>query len=114
MHVDYFTTHLSLIPLDLQLLINYWNTVSNKNFLRLKIQCLTKNKKSLCHISGGSQIFLVVPGKFPERSLSHIYGGAYLWKYTATPQNGQAHSNSSSAVADELFEYVWPFYGVEA
>ena len=29
-----------------------------------------------------------------------------------TSQNGQTHSNNSSAFADELFEYVWPFYGV--
>ena len=26
-----------------------------------------------------------------------------------TPQNGQTHSNNSSARADELFERVWPF-----
>ena len=26
-----------------------------------------------------------------------------------TSQNGQTHSNNSSAVADELFECVWPF-----
>ena len=31
-----------------------------------------------------------------------------------TPQNGKTHSNNSSAVADQLFEYVWPFYGVGA
>ena len=34
--------------------------------------------------------------------------------YGATPQNGQAHSNNSAAVADELFECVWPFCGVGA
>ena len=28
-----------------------------------------------------------------------------------TPQNGQAHLDNSSAVADELFECVWPFCG---
>ena len=35
-----------------------------------------------------------------------------LWEQT--PQNGQTHSNNSSARADELFECVWPFYGVGA
>ena len=29
-----------------------------------------------------------------------------------TRQNGQAHSKNSSAVADELFKCVWPFFGV--
>ena len=28
------------------------------------------------------------------------------------PQNGRTHSNNSSAVADKLFECVWPFCGV--
>ena len=30
------------------------------------------------------------------------------------PQNGQTHSNNSSATADELFERVWPFCKVDA
>ena len=30
----------------------------------------------------------------------------------ATPQNGQTDWNNSSAIANELFEYVWPFCGV--
>ena len=29
-----------------------------------------------------------------------------------TSQNGQTHSNNSSAVGDELFECVWPFVGL--
>ena len=29
-----------------------------------------------------------------------------------TPQNGQRHSDNSSAVVSELFESVWPFCGV--
>ena len=29
-----------------------------------------------------------------------------------TPQNGQTHSSNSPATVDELFEYVWPFFGV--
>ena len=29
-----------------------------------------------------------------------------------TPQKSQTHSNNLSAVADELFECVWPFLGV--
>ena len=29
-------------------------------------------------------------------------------------QNGQTHSNNSSAFANELFECVWPFYGIGA
>ena len=32
-----------------------------------------------------------------------------LISLTPTPQNGQTHSNNSSAIADELFECVWPF-----
>ena len=32
--------------------------------------------------------------------------------YARTPQNGQIHSNNSSAVANELFECVWPLLGV--
>ena len=30
------------------------------------------------------------------------------------PQNGQTHSNSLSAKADELFECVWPFCKIGA
>ena len=29
-------------------------------------------------------------------------------------QNGQTHPNNSPAVADELFECVWPFCGIGA
>ena len=32
----------------------------------------------------------------------------------ATPQNGQIHLKNSSATTGELFEYVWPFCGVDA
>ena len=35
-------------------------------------------------------------------------------KSRETPQNGQTHPNNSSALADELFERVWPFCGVPA
>ena len=31
---------------------------------------------------------------------------------TPIPQNGQTHSNNSSAVTNELFECVWPFCGI--
>ena len=40
-----------------------------------------------------------------------------LWLLTLqapTPQNGQTHSNKSSATADDLFECVWPFCRVGA
>ena len=41
-----------------------------------------------------------------------------VWKYfeflASSPQNGQTHSNNSSAVVDELFEFVWPFCKVGA
>ena len=37
-----------------------------------------------------------------------------LTLYAPTPQNGQIHSNNSSATADELFECVWPFCGADA
>ena len=38
----------------------------------------------------------------------------YLTLQAPTPQNGQTHSNNSSANADELFECVRPFRGVGA
>ena len=31
-----------------------------------------------------------------------------------TPNNGETHSDNSSATADELFDCVWPFCGVGA
>ena len=40
-----------------------------------------------------------------------------LWLLThqaPTPQNGQTHSNNSSATADDLFECIWPFCMVGA
>ena len=37
-----------------------------------------------------------------------------LAPYAPTPQNGQTHSNNSSATADELLECVWWFCGVGA
>ena len=38
------------------------------------------------------------------------YKSSILW--VQTPENGQNHSNNSSATADELFECVWPSCGV--
>ena len=38
----------------------------------------------------------------------------YLTLQTSTPQNGQTHSNNSSAKADKLFECVWSFCVVGA
>ena len=37
---------------------------------------------------------------------------ALLTLQAPTPQNGQIHSNSSSATTDELFECVWPLCGL--
>ena len=37
-----------------------------------------------------------------------------LTLYTPIPQNGQTHSSNSSAIADELFQCVWPFSGIGA
>ena len=48
---------------------------------------------------------------FPFPAQYHI---VVLIFQAATPQNDQTHSNNSSAFADELFECVWPFYGVGA
>ena len=37
------------------------------------------------------------------------------WPFKRQPhKNGQTHSNNSSALADKLFECVWPFCGVGA
>ena len=47
--------------------------------------------------------------------LSPIFGGSEVLGLTLkapTPQNGQTHSNNSSATADELFQCVWLFCGV--
>ena len=38
----------------------------------------------------------------------------FLTLSAPTLQNGQTHSNNSSAVADELFECVWPFCEIGA
>ena len=40
--------------------------------------------------------------------------GILLTLLAPTPQNGQTHSNNSSATANEFFECVWPFCGVGA
>ena len=32
---------------------------------------------------------------------------------TQISQNGQTHSNNSLEIADELFECVWPFCGID-
>ena len=52
------------------------------------------------------------------RQMLHSYSVALAW-YGLTllvpiSQNSQTHSNSSSQIADELFECVWPFCGVGA
>ena len=44
----------------------------------------------------------------------YLKGICVLTLYAPTPQNGQTHSDNSSAKADGLFEYVWPFCGVGA
>ena len=38
-----------------------------------------------------------------------ILTGRIVKMVKPTLQNGQTHSNNSSATADELFEYVWPY-----
>ena len=38
----------------------------------------------------------------------------FLILIVPTPQNGQTHSSNSLALANELFECVWPFCGVGA
>ena len=35
-----------------------------------------------------------------------------LTLYSSISQNGQTHSNNSSAISNELFECVWPFCGI--
>ena len=37
-----------------------------------------------------------------------------IYLLNANPQNGQTHSNNSSAVAEEFFGCVWLFYRVGA
>ena len=38
----------------------------------------------------------------------------YLKPKAPAPKNGQTHSKDSSAIADELFDYAWPFCEVGA
>ena len=40
-------------------------------------------------------------------------GADYFSITLLTPKNGRTHSNNSLAVADELFECVWPFCGAD-
>ena len=46
--------------------------------------------------------------------VSRLSPSSYLTLQTSTPQNRQTHSKNLSAVADEFFECVWLFYGVDA
>ena len=46
---------------------------------------------------------------FVKFSGKHLCQTPFLIKLQAS-QNGQTHSNNFSAVADKLFECVWPFY----
>ena len=45
---------------------------------------------------------------------SFLYAMGPLTLSEPTLRNGQTHANNSLAVADELFEFVWPFCGVGA
>ena len=57
------------------------------------------------------QLLLHNPGKQWNKNI----GTKWVNPLSANPpQNGQAHSNNSSNSGDELFECVWPFYGVGA
>ena len=52
-----------------------------------------------------------------KSSLDYFWG--YCWHdhvnpLSANPTKCQTHLNNSSATADELFECVWPYCGVDA
>ena len=49
---------------------------------------------------------------FPNVHRHNFLESCPLTLQAPTPENGQTHSNKSSAVADKLFECVWPFCGV--
>ena len=49
-----------------------------------------------------------------QRLFSRFRTFSFLTILVPTPQNGQTHSISTSAVANELLECVWPFCGVGA
>ena len=58
-------------------------------------------------------VFLVTPLRTDVRLEEYLEPCLKSLTYSApTPQSGQTHSNNSSAVVDELFECVWPFYGI--
>ena len=68
---------------------------------------LRNNKKSLVHLSH----LKTCRNNF---YCCGILNQSNLWApafnpLSANQQNGQTHANNSSATADELFEYVWPF-----
>ena len=64
--------------------------------------CPEKISKPLLLVTINFSEALICPSEFPEM----------LTLYVPTPQNGQTHSNySSAALADELFECGWHFKG---
>ena len=52
-------------------------------------------------------------GPFYENWFHYYKVKSFLTLSVPTTQNGQTHSNNSLATADELFECVWPFCGVD-
>ena len=53
-------------------------------------------------------------GLSKNKRKSFLYAMGPLTFSEPTLRNGQTHSNNSSAVTAELFEFVWPFCGVGA
>ena len=62
-----------------------------------------------------NKIFHALAFIFISNTLRNTFAGEKFGNITLsapTPQNGQTQSNNSSAIAEELFECVWPFCGV--
>ena len=81
---------------------DYWNRYNRPSLPRI----LLKNYLMSFIIL----VFLVTPLRTDIRLEEYLEPCQKSLTYSApTPQNGETHSNNSSAVADELFECVWPF-----
>ena len=61
--------------------------------------------------------------KFTEKTLvsESLFKSLYFYHFVLlfnclnfNLKKGQTHSNNSSATANELFDFVWPFWGVGA